>query len=227
MISQRNKFICGCEAQCNGLQKPVSLSTFNRHAKYRHAESLSAEFRGFLASLQADSQLDGTGAIFNNLPASEAGFSAFRDAETNVNADGDDVGEMGVEDVGVLSQYMNSTTVRLTFGHLRTVIPYLFERTVLQTLFFQGNLTKIGPTKYNLRHLHLMTTLVIPQQETIAKHIPMTRRVIMYLILAAWRTSHVGYHQTCYLQLFLMTQNFPTQLTFKTSILMTSLPWQS
>ena len=49
MIGQQN-FICGCEAQCNGLQKPVSLSTFNRHAKFRHAESFSAEFRGFLAS---------------------------------------------------------------------------------------------------------------------------------------------------------------------------------
>jgi hypothetical protein len=51
MSSQR--FICGCQAQCKGLQKPVSLSTFNRHRKYRDAESFSTEFRGFLESSSA------------------------------------------------------------------------------------------------------------------------------------------------------------------------------
>jgi len=47
--------ICGCRAQCKGLQKPVSLSTFNRHRKYRDAESFSAEFKGFLESSSAAS----------------------------------------------------------------------------------------------------------------------------------------------------------------------------
>jgi hypothetical protein len=218
--------ICGCHERCKGLQKPVSLSTFNRHAKYRHEESFSTKFRSFLS--QADSQLDGTaGAIPNNLPDSEVGLSAFRDAGTNVNTD---IGEMGVEDtpgLGVSSEYMNLTTVYLTFGHLRTRISNLFDRTVLRTLFFQGILTKIGPLEHKLRHLQLMTTLVILQQETIAKHIPMAWRGLMYLILAAWRISHVRSLQTCYVRLFLMTQNCPTQLTIKTLILTSSLPWQS
>jgi hypothetical protein len=51
MSSQR--FICGCRAQCKGLQKPVSLSTFNRHRKHRDAESFSTEFKGFLESSSA------------------------------------------------------------------------------------------------------------------------------------------------------------------------------
>jgi hypothetical protein len=49
------------------MQKLVSLSTFNRHRKYRDAESFSAEFRGFLESSSAaptlGSQLE---VIFNN-----------------------------------------------------------------------------------------------------------------------------------------------------------------
>jgi hypothetical protein len=53
-------FICGCQAQCKGLQKPVSLSTFNRHRKYRDAESFSTEFRGFLESSSAVPALMGS-----------------------------------------------------------------------------------------------------------------------------------------------------------------------
>jgi hypothetical protein len=53
-------FICGCRAQCKGLQKPVSLSTFNRHRKYRDVESFSTEFKGFLESSSAVPALMGS-----------------------------------------------------------------------------------------------------------------------------------------------------------------------
>ena len=61
-----SQLICGCQAQCKGMQKLVSLLTFNRHRKYRDVESFSAEFRGFLESSSAalmGSQLE---VIFNN-----------------------------------------------------------------------------------------------------------------------------------------------------------------
>ena len=50
MIGQTHILICGCQAQCKGLEKPVSLSTYNRHRKYQDVESFSAEFKGFLES---------------------------------------------------------------------------------------------------------------------------------------------------------------------------------
>jgi hypothetical protein len=64
------KLICGCRAQCKGFQKLVSLSTFNRHRKYRDAESFSTEFQGFLASSSAlmGSQLEATGSNSTTLP---------------------------------------------------------------------------------------------------------------------------------------------------------------
>jgi len=68
--TKSRKRICGCRANCKGLQKLVSLSTFNRHRKHRHEESFSAEFRGFLASSSA--QIDQREATFNNIPESKA-----------------------------------------------------------------------------------------------------------------------------------------------------------
>ena len=94
--------ICGCQAQCKGLQKPVSLSTFSRHRKYRDAESFSAEFKGFLESSSTalmGSQLEVTS--HNN--SSDLNLTEFpmlwdaKDMDRNTIVQGNEAGRVGAD----------------------------------------------------------------------------------------------------------------------------------
>ena len=113
------KRICGCQAYFKGLQKLVSLSTFNRHQKHRNEEPFSNEFRGFLASslagINQDPQREAT---FNNIPESEAELAALQVHNTEMDRspiDGNEEGNIGtgIEDLQEAFQPMNSTNVRL------------------------------------------------------------------------------------------------------------------
>jgi hypothetical protein len=116
--------ICGCQAYCKGLQKLVSLSTFNRHRKHRNEESFSNEFRGFLASSSAGiNHNPQREATFRDIPESEAELPAYQVHNTETDRspmDGNEEGEIeegdlgtGIEDSHEETQPMNSTSVRL------------------------------------------------------------------------------------------------------------------
>ena len=102
MIGQTHILICGCQAQCKGLEKPVSLSTYNRHRKYQDVESFSAEFKGFLESslvTPMGSQLE----VRSNNNSSESNLTELpmlwdaKVMDRNTIVEGNEVGGVGTD----------------------------------------------------------------------------------------------------------------------------------
>ena len=113
------KRICGCQAACKGLKKPVSLSTYNRHQKHRNEESFSVEFRGFLASSSAEiNQGSQREASFDDIPESEAESAALQVHDTEMIIDGNEEGDIGTgtEDLQEESWPTKSTNVRFNIS---------------------------------------------------------------------------------------------------------------
>jgi hypothetical protein len=85
------------------LQKPVSLSTFNRHRKYRDAESFSAEFKGFLESSSSAAPMGSHLEVTSNNNSSEFYLTEFpmlwdaKVMDRNTIVQGNEVGSVGAD----------------------------------------------------------------------------------------------------------------------------------